>query len=73
MGMRQACSQPARCSTSALCNSRFLTGTTVPRCNIPQLATSRRQQRMVTRMGLFGLGVPEIAVIAGVAVLIFGV
>lgn len=28
--------------------------------------------QMVTRMGLFGLGVPEIAVIAGVFVLIFG-
>ncbi|CAL8468629.1 g8169 [Coccomyxa elongata] len=36
------------------------------------LATSRRQHRMVTRMGLFGLGVPEIAVIAGIAVLVFG-
>ena len=28
--------------------------------------------QLVTRMGLFGLGIPEVAVIAGVAVLIFG-
>lgn len=27
---------------------------------------------MVTRMGLFGLGIPEVAVIAGIAVLVFG-
>ncbi|KAL0040292.1 hypothetical protein WJX77_002436 [Trebouxia sp. C0004] len=30
------------------------------------------QQRQVVTMGIFGLGGPEIAVIAGVAVLIFG-
>eukprot|EP00873_Tetraselmis_striata_P014843 jgi/Tetstr1/435107/TSEL_024075.t1 len=29
-------------------------------------------RRNVVRMGLFGLGVPEIAVIAGVAALLFG-
>jgi len=29
-------------------------------------------RRQVTRMGLFGLGVPEIAVIAGVAAVLFG-
>ena len=45
-GVRQACSQRARCSTSALCNSRFFTGTAVPRCSRSQLATSRRQQRV---------------------------
>lgn len=27
---------------------------------------------MITRMGLFGLGIPEVAVIAGIAVLVFG-
>ena len=33
---------------------------------------ARAPRRQVTRMGLFGLGVPELAVIAGVAALIFG-
>lgn len=33
---------------------------------------ARSPRRQVTRMGLFGLGVPELAVIAGVAALIFG-
>ena len=28
--------------------------------------------QLVTRMGLFGLGIPEVAVIAGIAVLVFG-
>eukprot|EP00892_Ulva_mutabilis_P007343 jgi/Ulvmu1/4981/UM207_0025.1 len=37
-----------------------------------QQALRRRTQRDVARHGLFGLGVPEIAVIAGVAALIFG-
>ena len=31
-----------------------------------------RPTRQVTRMGLFGLGVPELAVIAGVVALIYG-
>ena len=31
-----------------------------------------RPTREVTRMGLFGLGVPELAVIAGVVALIYG-
>mmetsp|Transcript_23346 Transcript_23346/g.64773 ORF Transcript_23346/g.64773 Transcript_23346/m.64773 type:complete len:144 (+) Transcript_23346:184-615(+) len=33
---------------------------------------SMQARRQVTRMGLFGLGVPEIAVIAGVAAVLFG-
>lgn len=36
------------------------------------LLQSRQQQRGVACQGLFGLGLPEIAVIAGVAALIFG-
>ncbi|GMH36834.1 hypothetical protein BSKO_04707 [Bryopsis sp. KO-2023] len=32
----------------------------------------RRGYRQVTRMGLFGLGLPEVVVIAGVAALVFG-
>ncbi|KAK9809082.1 hypothetical protein WJX72_009099 [[Myrmecia] bisecta] len=39
---------------------------------IMQAQIARSQRRQVTRMGLFGLGVPEIAVIAGVVALIFG-
>ncbi|QDZ20385.1 twin arginine-targeting-like sec-independent protein translocator protein [Chloropicon primus] len=33
---------------------------------------TRRTNREVTAMGLFGLGLPEIAVIAGVGILLFG-
>lgn len=36
------------------------------------LGRQQRQQRQVICQGLFGLGLPEIAVIAGVAALIFG-
>eukprot|EP01024_Parvocaulis_polyphysoides_P030615 TRINITY_DN2787_c0_g3_i2.p2 TRINITY_DN2787_c0_g3~~TRINITY_DN2787_c0_g3_i2.p2 ORF type:complete len:170 (+),score=27.75 TRINITY_DN2787_c0_g3_i2:34-510(+) len=39
----------------------------------PSLRVSRsRNLTLKTRMGLFGLGLPELAVIAGVSVLIFG-
>jgi hypothetical protein len=38
----------------------------------PLRVASRPAPRQVTRMGLFGLGVPEIAVIAGVIALIYG-
>ncbi|KAL4431760.1 hypothetical protein ABPG77_002976 [Micractinium sp. CCAP 211/92] len=38
----------------------------------PLRVSSRPAARQVTVMGLFGLGVPELAVIAGVAALIFG-
>ena len=34
--------------------------------------TARQRRRTVTKMGLFGLGAPEIAVIAGVVALIYG-
>lgn len=37
----------------------------------PRIATRRTQPSFVVR-GLFGLGVPELAVIAGVAALLFG-
>uniref|UniRef100_A0A383VVR4 Sec-independent protein translocase protein TatA n=1 Tax=Tetradesmus obliquus TaxID=3088 RepID=A0A383VVR4_TETOB len=38
----------------------------------PLLQRQQQQQRGVVCQGLFGLGLPEIAVIAGVAALIFG-
>jgi hypothetical protein len=37
------------------------------------LFTGPRSARNVTRMGLFGLGAPEIAVIVGVVALVYGV
>ena len=39
---------------------------------IPCILSEMLYMQLVTRMGLFGLGIPEVAVIAGVAVLIFG-
>ncbi|KAL3144159.1 hypothetical protein ABBQ32_003942 [Trebouxia sp. C0010 RCD-2024] len=54
------------CTTS----SRFASGSRlrVTKC----LGRCRPQKRQAVTMGIFGLGGPEIAVIAGVAVLIFG-
>ncbi|KAK9787131.1 hypothetical protein WJX73_005756 [Symbiochloris irregularis] len=37
-----------------------------------QAGWQRRPARQVTTMGLFGLGIPELAIIAGVATLLFG-
>jgi len=37
---------------------------------LPHLSHSPMQR--VTTMGLFGLGLPEVAVVAGIAVLVFG-
>lgn len=37
-----------------------------------RIIAAPRPTRQVTRMGLFGLGAPEIAVIAGVVALIYG-
>eukprot|EP01024_Parvocaulis_polyphysoides_P033983 TRINITY_DN3009_c0_g1_i2.p4 TRINITY_DN3009_c0_g1~~TRINITY_DN3009_c0_g1_i2.p4 ORF type:complete len:163 (-),score=10.81 TRINITY_DN3009_c0_g1_i2:293-730(-) len=45
-----------------------------PRLTLSQirLRTTNTGKRQITRMGLFGLGLPEVAVIAGVSLLIFG-
>ena len=40
--------------------------------NFHAILSKMLYMQLVTRMGLFGLGIPEVAVIAGVAVLIFG-
>ena len=40
--------------------------------NFHAILSEMLYMQLVTRMGLFGLGIPEVAVIAGVAVLIFG-
>lgn len=47
-----------------------LGGAMVPRTHLRIAA--RQPSRNVTVMGLFGLGVPELAVIAGVVALIYG-
>ena len=50
-----------------------IVSTTSQRPNVfSQKMTIRRQDRQVACQGLFGLGVPEIAVIAGVVALIYG-
>lgn len=51
-------------------SSGFLGAGSIPRA--PLRAVSRPAARQVKVSGLFGLGVPELAVIAGVAALIFG-
>ncbi|PSC71949.1 YIPF6-like protein [Micractinium conductrix] len=51
-------------------SSAFMAGRSIPRA--PMRAASRPSPRQLTTKGLFGLGVPEVAVIAGVAALIFG-
>jgi len=42
------------------------------RLTAARLQRTQQRQRQVVTMGIFGLGGPELAVIAGVAVLIFG-
>ena len=51
-------------------SSSAFVGSSLPRVHLR--AQARRAPRQVTRMGLFGLGVPELAVIAGVVALIYG-
>ncbi|CAL5221613.1 g3833 [Coccomyxa viridis] len=62
----------ATCSYSAAQSPRFLSGSPLQGVSRIHAASPRCQQRLVTRMGLFGLGIPEVAVIAGIAVLVFG-
>lgn len=51
--------------------SSFAPQRTVCHARVTTLGPSRRQ-RVAPSMGLFGLGLPEIAVIAGIGILIFG-
>ena len=65
-----ACLQCRQTAFRAPSTSSAFVGSSIPRA--PLRASSRPAARQVTRMGLFGLGLPELAVIAGVAALIFG-
>ncbi len=49
--------------------TRSFSGAQLPHA---RFTASRRPCRHVTRMGLFGLGVPELAVIVGITALVFG-
>lgn len=62
VAQRPALRAPSRSSAFA--------GSSIPRTHLR--ASTRPAARRMTTMGLFGLGVPELAVIAGVAALIFG-
>ena len=64
------CSAAPRVVARAPSSSSAFMGHTVPQQHLRLAAP--RPTRQVTRMGLFGLGVPEIAVIAGVIALIYG-
>ena len=59
-----------RPAVRARSSSSAFMGSSMPRA--PLRVSSRPAARQVTVMGLFGLGVPELAVIAGVVALIFG-
>lgn len=52
----------------ALLQFKYIVLSTKIPCSLSEMLC----MQLVTRMGLFGLGIPEVAVIAGVAVLIFG-
>ncbi len=64
------CATPARAAVRAPSSSSTFMGFTMPQQRLRLAAP--RPARQVTRMGLFGLGVPELAVIAGVVALIYG-
>ena len=67
MAMHTAAAQ--RAMPRAPSSSSAFVGRTLPQ---QRLLAAPRPVRQVTRMGLFGLGVPELAVIAGVVALIYG-
>lgn len=65
------CATPVRAVARAPSSTSAFMGHTMPQQRL-RLAAPRPTCRQVTRMGLFGLGVPELAVIAGVVALIYG-
>jgi Sec-independent protein translocase protein TatA len=65
----QPCVSPPRAALRAASTSSSFVGQQLVQ---QRLLATPRPARQVTRMGLFGLGVPEIAVIAGVVALIYG-
>eukprot|EP00887_Chlorella_sp_A99_P002323 scaffold10.g2323.t1 len=66
---RWKCRAPARCS---LRPSSSFTGSSRALAARPLRLQRAERRQVATQAGLFGLGVPELAVIAGVAALIFG-